>query len=240
VNDTTSPARQPKPAGHGLLLIAHGSARYADAGEAVLDHAATIRAQRRFAAVSVGFLSGRPSVAEAIEELDCESVSVVPFFMEDGYFTQVAVPQALGGRNEFRLCPPVGSHPGLTDLIRTRIDQLMAGHQPDDIVLIGHGSARSPGRRLALHDHAERLGARVAFLEEPPSIADALAAARGPTVAIIGVFAGAGGHVRDDLPAAVKDGRRRLCPGLVDLGSIGDDPGMVSLILDRAAHATQR
>jgi sirohydrochlorin cobaltochelatase len=240
VTDTRLPTRQPKPAGHGLLLIAHGSARYADAGEAVLDHAATIRAQRRFPAVSVGFLSGRPSVAEALEELDCQSVAVVPFFMEDGYFTQVAVPQALDGRAEYRLCPPIGTHPGLTDLIRARIDRLMAGRQPDDVVLVGHGSARSSGRRLALHDHAERLGARVALLEEPPSIADALAAARGPTVAIIGVFAGAGGHVRDDLPAAINDGRRLLGPGLVDLGSIGDDPGMVSLILDRAAHPTQR
>jgi sirohydrochlorin cobaltochelatase len=228
-----------------LLLIAHGSARYPDAGRAVLGHAAAIRDAGHFAAVAVGFLSGAPTVAEALAALPPGPVHVVPFFMEDGYFTRVAVPKALEGHDNLRVSPPIGTHPGLTGLIAARIERrqrpswsgltrpTQALKAPAEIVLVGHGSARSPGRRLALHDHAKRLGARVALLEEPPLIAEVLAVVPGPTVAVLGFFAGEGGHVRDDLPAAIETARQRLGDGLIDLGSIGDDPGMVPLILDR-------
>jgi sirohydrochlorin cobaltochelatase len=228
-----------------LLLIAHGSARYPDAGRAVLGHAAAIRDAGHFAAVAVGFLSGAPTVAEALAALPPGPVYVVPFFMEDGYFTRVAVPKALEGNDNLRVCPPIGTHPGLTELIAARIESRhrpswsgltrppQAMPAPTEIVLVGHGSARSPGRRLALHDHAERLGARMALLEEPPLIGDVLAAVSGPTIAVLGIFAGEGGHVLDDLPAAIETARQRLGDGLVDLGSIGGDPGMVTLILDR-------
>ena len=181
------------PGEGALLLIAHGSARYPDAGRAVLGHAAAIRDAGHFAAVAVGFLSGAPSVAEALAALPPGPVHVVPFFMEDGYFVRVAVPKALAGRDNLLVCPPIGTHPGLTELIAARIERrhlpswsgltrpTQAMRAPTEIVLIGHGSARAPGRRLALHDHAERLGARVALLEEPPLIADVLAAVSGPT-----------------------------------------------------------
>ena len=212
-----------------LLLIAHGSARYPDAGRAVLAHAASIRALGLFAGVAVGFLSGSPSAMEALESLGQRRVHVVPFFMEDGYFTRVAVPEALAGATGPRFYPAIGTHPGMVGLIQVRL----AHHAPSDIILIGHGSAKSPGRRMALHDHAERLGARVAFLEEPPFLPDALAMAKGPGVAVLGLFAGEGGHVRDDLPALIEAGRARFGEGLIDLGSIGDDAGIVDLILDR-------
>ncbi len=213
-----------------LLLIAHGSARYRDAGRTVQGHAAAIRDAGHFAAVAVGFLNGAPTVTEALAKLPPGMLHVVPFFMEDGYFTRVAVPKSLAGRGNLRLHAPVGTHPGLVALIAKRIERAPAGAQ---IVLVGHGSARAPGRRLALHEHAERLGAHVAFLEEPPLIADVLSNMPGPAVAVLGIFAGEGGHVRDDLPAAIAAARHRLGEGLTDLGSIGEDPGMVPLILDR-------
>ena len=216
-----------------LLLIAHGSARYPDAGRTVLAHAATIRDHGHFAMVAVGFLNGAPSAPEALAALGDRTIHVVPFFMEDGYFTRIAVPNALAGGQNLRFYPPIGTHPGMVDLIRNRI----AGHAPSDIVLVGHGSAKSPGRRYALHDHAEQLGARVAFLEEPPFLPDALADAAGPSVAVIGIFAGEGGHVRDDLPALIAAGRQRYDKEPIDLGSIGDAPGLSDLILDSVARS---
>jgi sirohydrochlorin cobaltochelatase len=211
-----------------LLLIAHGSVRYPDAGRTVLVHAATIRDRGHFSEVAVGFLNGTPSAAEALASLSPRTIHVVPFFMEDGYFTRVAVPKALAGGENLRFYPPIGTHPGIVGVIRARI----AGHTPSDIVLVGHGSAKSPGRRMALHDHAEKLGARVAFLEEAPSLAAVLAGAKGPLIVVIGFFAGEGGHVRDDLPALTAAGRERHGDGLLDLGSIGDEPGIADLILD--------
>lgn len=209
--------------GDALLLIAHGSARYPNAAAPVLTHAAAIRALGRFAAVTVGFLNGEPSVAEALAPCGDRIVHVVPFFMEDGYFTRVAVPRALGHHPGLRPHPPIGTHPGMVELIRRRID----GQRLSDLILIGHGSAKSPGRRMAIHAHAEAVGARVAFLEEPPFLPDTLAAGRGSAIGVLGMFAGDGTHVRDDLPALLAMGGDRV----IDLGTIGDDPGMVELIL---------
>ena len=216
-----------------VLLIAHGSTRYPDAGRTVLTHAETIRARGHFAKVAVGFLNGAPLAAEALAALGERTIHVVPFFMEDGYFTRVAVPNALKGGSNLRFYSAVGTHPGMARLIESRL----IDHAPSDVILVGHGSAKSPGRRMALHDHAEKLGARVAFLEEPPFLADALADAKGPAIAIIGVFAGEGGHVRDDLPTLIAAGRALRGDQLIDLGTVGDDPGIADLILDTVARA---
>jgi sirohydrochlorin ferrochelatase len=220
------------------LLIAHGSARYPDAGRTVQAHAATLRHQGHFAEVAVGFLNGTPTVAEAMATLGSRPVQVVPFFMEDGYFARVAVPQALAGVGRPIVLPPIGTHPGLAEVISDRVERTLADKIPDEIVLIGHGSSRAPGRRMALHGHAERLRrrfptVRIAFLEEAPFVAEVLAALpTGRPVAIVGVFAGEGGHVRDDLPALIAAGRTRLGEDLIELGSVGDDEGMAALILD--------
>ena len=215
---------------HALLIVAHGSARYPEAAGTVLMHADAIRMSGRFAAVAVGLLNGAPSVADALASLGPRPIDVVPFFMEDGYFTRVAVPKALGSA-EMRLYPAVGTHPGMAKLILGRT--VRAGLAPDtlSLVLVGHGSARSPGRRMALHDHAARLRARfaavhVAFLEEQPSVKEVLSTIDGPA-AVLGVFAGEGMHVRVDLPALLA-----AAPGAIDLGSLGDEVGLAALIAD--------
>ena len=109
-----------------------------------------------------------------------------------------------------------------------------------DLVLIAHGSARNPGRRLAAHTHTETLrhrfgSARLGFLEEAPFAADVLRAARGDKVAVVGMFAGEGGHPSDDLPALLAHS-----PRLLWAGSIGAHPAMADLIADRATSAGRR
>jgi sirohydrochlorin cobaltochelatase len=238
-----------------LLLIGHGSARYADAGGILQEHARALRAAGHFASVAVGLLSGLPPAREILDALTAPVVHVVPFFMESGYFSRVAVPNALGlvGRvtprngRVLRYCAPVGTHDGMAALIEARVLR----HCPDPaawtVVLVGHGSARAPGRRLALHRHASRLQhearfARVefAFLEEPPLVPQVLAGLARQQVAVVGVFAGEGVHARDDLPemlAAEKRRRGRGGPLLADLGPVSAEPGMRSIILDQVADA---
>src|SRR5471032_1373537 len=72
-----------------LLLIGHGSVRYPDAGHGMQRHAAALRADGHFAQVEVAVLNGSPSVAEALARIAAPVVRVVPFFMEDGYFSRV-------------------------------------------------------------------------------------------------------------------------------------------------------
>lgn len=230
-----------------LLLVGHGSSHYQEAGRLLHAHAAALQAGGHVAETAVGLLRGAPSVADALAALSARVVHVVPFFMEDGFFTRVAVPEALAqaerGRGQtLRVCPPVGTHDGLAALLAERVRRDCPDPAAWSVLLVGHGSSRTPGRGMALHRHQARLAAtgqfgrvRTAFLEEAPLLPDVLAELGGSATAVIGIFAGEGGHVRDDLPrciAAAQAARDALGPPLLDLGIISDEPGMRRIILD--------
>ncbi len=231
-----------------LLLVAHGSARYPDAGRIALSHLARIGAADPARRVALGLLNGTPSVDQALASLSAPLVRVVPFFMEDGYFTRVAVPKALGSLYRFVMCPPVGVHDGMAGLIADCAHDGCAirGIPPDRtaVLVVGHGSARAPGRALALHRHTAAVAAtgqfaavRAACLEEPPFIADALRDLRGYPVAVVGFFAGEGGHMRDDVPAAIETEQRQRGPSgwpVHNFGSVADNAGLAQIILDQA------
>jgi sirohydrochlorin cobaltochelatase len=214
-----------------LLLIGHGSARYGDAGSAMHRHADTLRALARFSQVEGGLLNGAPSVADALDRIGAATIRVVPYFMEDGYFSRMAVPQAIaaaltGGAAGARsggtadaspriiMCPPAGTHDGMAGLIeRQALTMCVTVGIPSRaaaVLVVGHGSSQSPGRTLALHRHSSRVAATELFarveaacLEEAPFVADALHGLRTHPVVVIGFFANHGGHVRDDLPALI-------------------------------------
>lgn len=193
-------------------------------------------------------LAGEPAIASVLAQLKADEIRVVPFFMEDGYFTRVAIPHALGGDRRVRLCLPVGTHQAMPRLIANLARRALqrAALAPKDaaLLLVGHGSASAPGRRLALHEHAEALAreslfARVepACLEEPPFLPDALAALRSWPVMVAGFFAGQGLHPRDDVPQAIADeqsARGGAGHSVIFCGSVGDEPGMAAVIRDRA------
>jgi sirohydrochlorin ferrochelatase len=212
-------------------------------------HAEALRAQRRFADVAVGLLNGEPPAPEALAALSPHVVHVVPFFMEQGWFVREAIPRALGDGHghELRYHSPVGVHPDLADLARARVQRACGTDTARfAVLLVGHGSARAPGRPMALHRHVAALSAaghfaqvRAAFLEEPPLVADALRDWRMLPVAVVGWFAGEGGHVREDLPAllhAEREARGDAGAPLLDLGVIGDDPAMPRIMLDQVAR----
>lgn len=236
-----------------LLLIGHGSARYPDAGRAMLRHADRLRVAGRFAEVAAGLLNGMPSVAEALAGITAGTIRVVPYFMEDGYFARIAVPRALGDRKAV-LCPPVGVHDGMAGLIERQAlaacERSGIPSRDAAILVAGHGSSSAPGRAMALHRHASRtaatgLFARVeaACLEESPFVADALSGLRAHPVVVIGFFAGEGGHVRDDIPAliAAEVAVRGDAGFAVRFsGSVTDDAAMIEIIEDQAADSSGR
>jgi sirohydrochlorin ferrochelatase len=114
------------------------------------------------------------------------------------------------------------------------------------VLVVGHGSACSPGRALALHRHASRVAAAELFvrveaacLEEAPFVAEALRGLRAHPVVVIGFFANHGGHVRDDLPEliATEQAARGSAGFAVQLhGCVADDPAITEIILDQARH----
>lgn len=176
-------------ANDALLLIGHGSSRYPDAGSPMLRHAQALRAEGRFREVETALLNGNPSVKEALSRISCSLLRVVPFFMEDGYFSRVAIPAAIksaiaasspddrfampedaGDFSTSRriiLCPPIGIHDGMAGLIEHQAlaacAEMAIPTRDAAILVAGHGSSTAPGRALALHRHAARVAATELF-----------------------------------------------------------------------------
>ena len=216
----------------------------------MLAHAGTIRATGRFAEVAVGMLAGRPAAEAAFQSLSADIVHVVPFFLEDGFFTRIAIPNLIlpltRSTRLVRFCPPVGAHDGIAGLMEARLlahcDAFGSDPKRLSVVVAGHGSTRHPGKAQGLRGHAARLESggrfgwvRVAHLEETPLVADVLASGRGHAVAVIGYLANEGVHATADLPAAIaaeRAARGMDWPPVYDLGTIGGDPGLADLIVD--------
>ena len=236
-----------------LLLIGHGSLRHPQAGSVMHRHADALRDTDRFAQVEAALLKGPPSVSDALARISAAVIRVVPFFMEDGYFSRVAVPAALGDRPA-RFCPPVGVHDGMAGLIERHAlaacDKLSVASRETAVVLAGHGSSTSPGRALALHRHASRVAATELFarvepacLEEAPFIADALHGLRTHPVVVIGFFANEGAHVRDDVPALIaaeQEARGESGFAVRFHGAVTGDPAMTDIIMDQATDRPGR
>ena len=72
-----------------LLIAAHGEQRE-DAGNESIARLAAAPATRGAAPeISYGFLSGTPTIADAVEALTGLEIIVYPLFLSEGYFTRV-------------------------------------------------------------------------------------------------------------------------------------------------------
>jgi len=239
-----------------LLLIGHGSSVLPDAARPLMAHAEVLRASGRFGEVAAGMLLGEPNAAAEFARLTATVVHVVPFFLDDGYFTRIAIPDLLlplaSGTRVLNFCQAVGSNEGIAALLESRVMRQceMFGIDPKSLSLLlaGHGSAKNPGRARTMRRHAATLAnggrigwVRVAYLEEPPYIAEALANSRGHVGAVIGYLLNRGLHATSDLPnliAAERFKRGTHWPPVHDLGAIGTDPAMPRLIMEQVVTTT--
>jgi sirohydrochlorin ferrochelatase len=232
-----------------VILVGHGSRHLARKGGELDRLADAVRRTGHYRAVMTATLIGageRP--AAALAGLDDGPVLVVPVTMCDGETARAAIPAAFTARPPgtslppLIFCPPVGTHPALAGLLAKRAHAAAgrAAATVTTLLLIGHGSARSPASAAATRQQASRLAASgvfrevaVAFLEQPPTLAAVLAQLPGPVIAL-GLFATCGRHATDDVTSAL------VAAGRADvryLGPIGADPalaGVVLAILDAA------
>lgn len=147
------------------------------------------------------------TLAEA-EALPCvvagEAGLVYPLFMAGGWFTQTHLPKRLAeaGGAGWRILAPFGTDPAIAALT-VRI----AAGAGRPVLLAAHGSFRSTAPSQIAYDMAARitaetgLPARAAFIDQTPRIADCT----GLSGVCLPFFAGRGGHVIDDLPAALSE-----------------------------------
>lgn len=139
---------------------------------------------------------------------------VFPLFMTDGWFTKTALPARLAYSGACQL-PPLGTLPDLPDLTALALQRAMErrGWVPaeTDILIAAHGSPNGSGAARCTYRFATALtrllpvrDVRIGFLEQSPHLADAAADGRSQTIELP-FFAAPGGHVREDVPAALDE-----------------------------------
>lgn len=129
---------------------------------------------------------------------------VFPMFMAGGWFTRVQIPKRLAeaGAEGWTVLEPFGCDPLVHDLCVTLVREAGA----DQVILAAHGSFKSP----APSDIARHVAGRIAgetgadvvtgFIDEEPQ----LASLTGRAGVCLPFFAAGGGHVSDDIPAALE------------------------------------
>jgi sirohydrochlorin cobaltochelatase len=236
------PAIRPPDSHAALVVCAHGI--NGDPGAAVA-HARTISRLKLFAEARACCLSGRPQIADVLAELTESHIYLVPNLMSEGYTNNVTLPRLLGleitAKNRLTLCRPVGTNPRLATLIvrRAVAGCLTNGWEPREtaLLLVAHGTRRVLASSLTARRHAAAItetgtfaSADAAFLEEPPSVAEALRTANARHVVCIGLFADHGAHGEGDVSRLLSASR----PDGFYAGPIGADPDMAGLIAEQA------
>lgn len=130
---------------------------------------------------------------------------VFPMFMAGGWFTRVQIPQRLAeaGATGWTVLEPFGCDPAVHDLCVTIVRETGA----DRVILAAHGSFKSSvPSQIAVHVAGRieaETGADVAagFIDQDPR----LASLTGRDGVCLPFFAAGGGHVSDDIPAALAE-----------------------------------
>jgi sirohydrochlorin ferrochelatase len=130
---------------------------------------------------------------------------VFPMFMTGGWFTKVQIPAKLAeaGAVGWVVLEPFGCDPMVHDLCVTLVREAGA----DQVILAAHGSFKSSVPSDIARHVAERIAAEAdvpcaaGFIDQEPK----LASLTGIAGVCLPFFAAEGGHVSDDIPAALAE-----------------------------------
>ena len=224
-----------------LLIAAHGERRPGASNESVMRIARALRARKIVSEVAVGFINGVPTIGDALGRLTARKVIVYPLFASNGYFTRdrlvQLIDEASGATREIEMLPPLGLDSGLPELVIDHIDRaaLESGLVTKSLtaVLLAHGSRRDPASREATQGIANEIArcevcrdVAVAFLEERPSLEEAVQLIEGPAI-VVGMFSGDGVHGARDAPQLVTKLERG---DVIYSGVIGNAPGIEDVV----------
>lgn len=242
-----------------IVLIGHGSLR-GGSGASMIRLAARLREAGVAPLTAAGFLNySRPSFGEALGSVvarGAREVAVQPYFLVPGKFVGVDVPRAVAAAQgqhpaiRVALAPPLGDHLALSELLvkRARAACPPAAGVRDGLLVVAHGSP-DPSANRPVYAVAGRIGRQHGFaavmvgflgLNEPligPAL-DRIVADGMQRIVVAPYFLQLGGHVADDLPAAVAEARTRHRRAPIVLSEhLGYDPLLAAVIADRVAGA---
>lgn len=218
-----------------LVLLGHGSTKNDGSEKPVFQHAGELRRRGVFSAVRGAFWKQEPKIADVLAQIRTPRAIIVPLFISEGYFTEEAIPEALGFKaaddinwsrvkhidgREIHYTPPVGTHPRMTEVLLHRAAEVVAHHpfpsqpKPADtsLFIAGHGTERNAQSRRAIEQQVELIRARnlfaevqPCFMEEAPRIADIPKLAVAKKVVVVPFFISDGLHVTEDIPVLLGD-----------------------------------
>ena len=199
------------------MIVAHGQPSEPGPAEAALARlAGAVQDLLPGWAVGSATLAAPGALAAAVARLG-PGVLVFPMFMAGGWFTRVHLPgqMAAAGATGWRMLEPFGCLEAVQDLAV----ELVAETGAREAIIAAHGSFKSPVPAAIAGRVAGMVGAggvRVAcgFIDQEPRLAGL--AGFGPGAVCLPFFAAEGGHVVDDIPAALAEAgfQGRLLPAL--------------------------
>jgi sirohydrochlorin ferrochelatase len=214
------------------LIVAHGQPSDPRAAGAALEAlAADVQALLPSWSVGAATLAEEGAIANAV--VGIPGGVVFPMFMAGGWFTKVQIPRRLAeaGAVGWVVLEPFGCDPAVHDLCVTLVSEAGAS----EAILAAHGSFKSSvPSDIALHV-AERIEAETravvaaGFIDQEPQ----LSTLTGRGGVCLPFFAAEGGHVSDDIPAALaKAGfQGRILP---PVGLDARVPGIIAAAIARA------
>jgi len=220
-----------------LLLCAHGARGVAGAAAR---HAKAIGRRGLFRTVEACALYGEPRLETVLDSIAEGPVTVLPFMMAEGYTLEKLAGRLASCRPDARLLPALGGRAAMADLLVDRARKGLRAHDrpPAEtaLLLVGHGTTRHRASAETALRHAAVIRARgifaevaVAFLDEPPFVAEAVAGLGAPFIAAVGFLTDAGTHGASDVARLLAE----TSGNGVYFGPIGPDPAVVPLILEQ-------
>jgi len=200
-----------------VVLAAHGSSHDGRINRPLFRLAEHIAASGNFGKVTPAFLDGQPRVDSVLDEIQQESVVVIPVMTSCGYYTEVVFPKRLASaNNQVLFAPPIGQHPLLAELVADDIRVSLAEAAPRQslaIIVVGHGTRRNKksclttvrlvqGLRKQLPNHRVRF----AFLDQRPYLEHVVATTPDEKVVVVPFLMGLGPHATCDIPKAFGGG----------------------------------
>ena len=205
------------------LIISHGQPSDPEPAEAELARlAARVGVLLPEWRVRSATLAAGGSLARAVAELGGAG-RAYPLFMAGGWFTRVWLPEKLteAGGGGWRVLEPLGCDPAVHDLaVRIVRDAGAEKAAAGRVLLAAHGSHQSRVPADIAHHvagliaEATGLRAEAAFIDQTPQLSGAVGF--GPGSVCLPFFAAEGGHVTEDIPAALRQAgfQGRLLPAI--------------------------
>ncbi len=213
------------------LIVAHGQPSDPHPAGAALE-ALAAKVQSLLPGWSVGAATLAEDGAIARAVAGRSGGVVFPMFMAGGWFARVQIPKRLAeaGALDWTVLEPFGCDPLVHELCVTLVREVGA----DEVILAAHGSFKSSvPSDIARHVAgriAEETGAGVAtgFIDQEPQ----LSTLTGRAGVCLPFFAAEGGHVSDDIPAALAEAgfRGRILP---PVGLDDRVPGIIAAAIAR-------